>query len=37
MHTYNSDKLVQRAGFTLVMVLAAVLPVSAFAILVQSF
>lgn len=37
MHSYNSEKLVDRAGFTLVMVLAAVVPVSAFAVLLQSF
>lgn len=33
----TSEKFIDRTGFTLVMVLAAIVPVSAFAVLLQSF
>jgi hypothetical protein len=37
MSLQTFEKLVARAGFTLIMVLAATVPVSAFAVLLQSF
>lgn len=37
MSSRTSEKFISRTGFTLIMVLAATLPISAFAVVLQAF